>query len=168
MTAVAAWIDRRTGEIPNVVSLAPLAAAPIAHAIAAGLRGGFDAAIQGAGASILGALLCAIVPFSLYRAGAMGGGDVKTLAAVGALMRPLAGIEAELYACLAGAILASGKLAYEGKLFKVLGNTLSLAVNPLLPKNKRREVSPEMLTWTRFGPAIFAGTLVAAVTRWRG
>jgi prepilin peptidase CpaA len=58
-------------------------------------------------------------------------------------------------------------MAYEGKLLRVLGNTLALAVNPLLPKAKRREIPPEQLTWTRMGPAIFVGTAVTAVLHWR-
>ena len=63
--------------------------------------------------------------------------------------------------------VAFGMLAYHGKLLRVLGNTFMLAVNPFLPRDKRREITPEMLTRMRFGPAIFGGTLVVAILHWR-
>jgi prepilin peptidase CpaA len=167
VTAVAAWFDWRKWEMPNVVTLAPLFAAPVAHGVLAASRGGFDAGVQAAGYSVLGAAVCVLVPAGLYRAGAIGGGDVKLFASLGALLRTLLGVEAEFYACLAAAVIAMGHLAYEGKLWKVLANTVALAFNPLLPRDKRRALPPEQLTWARFGPGIFAGTLITAVLHWR-
>jgi len=168
VTAVAAWFDWRTGEMPNAVTLGPLLLAPVAHGVVTALAGGpLQAAVEAAGYSVLGAAVCALVPMGLYRAAAIGGGDVKLFAALGALTQTLIGVEAEFYACLAACVIAFGALAYEGKLFKVLGNTFRLAVNPFLPKEKRREVTPEMMTWARFGPAIFVGATAAAVLHWR-
>jgi prepilin peptidase CpaA len=78
----------------------------------------------------------------------------------------MTGIEAELYAFVAAAIVAPARLAYEGKLLRTLGNTLALATNPLRPKSKRKELPPEMMASMRFGPAIFVGTLLAAASAW--
>jgi prepilin peptidase CpaA len=174
VTAIAAWFDWRTGEIPDWVSLGPLVVAPIAHFAVYVATGHSQQAIQAAGFSVLGAALCALVPMALFRAGAIGGGDVKLLAALGAIGRPangiwpMAGMEAQFYAILVAAlIIAPARLAYEGKLLSVLGNTLSLALNPFRPKDKRKELTPEMMTQMRFGPAIFAGTCAAAVLNWR-
>lgn len=168
VAAVAAWFDARTGEMPNWITLGPLFAAPVAHAAAAmATAHTFEAGVQAAGFSVLGAALCVAVPLALYRASAIGGGDVKLFAALGALLRTLIGVEAEFYACIAACVLAFGRLAYEGKLFRVLANTFMLAVNPLLPADRRREITPDMMTWARFGPAIFVGTAVAAVLHWR-
>ena len=168
VAAIGAWIDWRTGEIPNWVTLAPLGAAPIAHfAVTVAANRPLSVAAQAAGFSVLGALVCVIVPYVLWRAGGMGGGDVKLLAALGALLRPTVGIEAEFYAILIAAILAGGRLAWEGKLLRVLGNTLTIVINPFLPAKKKRTISPEMMTWTRFGPAIFAGTALTALLHWR-
>jgi prepilin peptidase CpaA len=167
VTAIAAWIDYRTGHIPNWLTLGPLAAAPLAHAAVAFAMGRQSAALDALGLSLLGALVCGLVPLLLFRVDAIGGGDVKLLAAVGALCGPLLGIEAELYGFLTAAALAPARLAYEGKLLRVLGNTAAIAMNPLLPRGKRREISPEMLTKIRFGPAIFAGVLVAVILQWR-
>lgn len=171
VAAVAAWFDARSGEMPNAVTLVPLAAAPVAHGIVAavsvGNGGGFDAAVQAAGFSVLGAAVTVLVPALLYRAGAIGGGDVKLFAALGALLNTLLGVEAEFYACLAASLISLGVMAYHGKLLRVLGNTFALAFNPLLPKDKRREIPQEQLTWARFGPAIFIGTALTAVLHWR-
>ena len=167
VAAVAAWYDWRTGHIPNWVSLPPLAVAPVAHLGASVVTGQSQEAVQAAGFSILGAGVCALVPLVLYRAGAIGGGDVKLLAAIGALCRPKIGIEAEFYAFMAAAIIAPARLAYEGKLFRVLGNAITILVNPFRPKERRKQITPEMMTSVRFGPAIFAGTLGAAIVYWR-
>jgi prepilin peptidase CpaA len=165
---LAAWTDWRTGHMPNGLTLGPLAVAPVAHAVAAGIAAhAFRPAVEAAGFSVLGAIACAASPLALYRASAIGGGDVKLFAALGALLRTLIGVEAQFYAFIAASVLSLGALAYQGKLFRVLGNTLTLALNPLLPRDKRREITPEMMTWARFGPAIFVGTAAAAILHWR-
>ena len=87
VAALSAWIDWRTGHIPNWVTLGPLAVAPVAHFAVNALTGHSHEAVQAAGFSILGAGVCALVPLLLYRAGAIGGGDVKLLAAIGAICR---------------------------------------------------------------------------------
>ena len=168
VAALAAWFDWRTGEMPNWLTLGPLLVAPVAHAaVAVSGAHTLQAGAEAAGFSLLGAALCAAVPLALYRASAIGGGDVKLFAALGALLRTLVGVEAQFYACIAACVLAMGRLAYEGKLFRVLGNTFMLAVNPFLPRDRRREITPEMMTWARFGPAIFLGTTAAVVVHWR-
>ncbi len=168
ISAIAAASDLRTGEIPNWVTLGPLVVAPFAY-IGVSLAHhatGHQALIEG-GSSLLGAITCSVVPAVLYRQDAIGGGDVKLLAAVGALLQPRLGLEAEMYSFFAAGLIAPAFLAYEGKLFRTIKNTALLAVNPLLPKKKRRPVEPALLTWFRFGPAIFIGTVVMAYLHWR-
>ncbi|MBL8715395.1 MAG: prepilin peptidase [Myxococcales bacterium] len=158
--------EGKEGEIPNWLTLGSLALAPFAH-FALGLKlGGARAGFEAAGVSVVGAFLCALVPFLLWRVGAGGGGDLKLFAAIGAICRPMVGIEAQFYAFLAAALIAPARLAWEGKLFKVLGNSMWLAINPFLPKAKRRAIEPAALTWFRLGPAIAAGTAVAAFLHW--
>ena len=112
------------------------------------------------------AFMCGLVPLLLYQANAMGGGDVKLLLAVGALLQTRIGIDAEFYAIVAGMVFGMARLAWEGKLLRTLGNTLALSMNLFRPARKRREVSSEMMTSLRFGPAIFAGAVVAALQHW--
>jgi len=167
-SAVAAIVDYRSGHIPNWISLGSLGLAPLAHFAWAASQFGLGPGLEAAGYSVLGAGACAIVPLFFWWKGAFGGGDVKMLAALGALCMPFIGIEAELYAFVAAMIFAPARLAWEGKLWKTLATTFALIANPFLPEEKRRKVSPEMTTWLRFGPAIFAGIAASALTHWRG
>jgi prepilin peptidase CpaA len=178
VACLGAWFDWRSGrkaevghgvegEIPNALTYGVLAVAPLAH-FAWGYAGrGLQAGLEAAGFSVAGAFVCGLVPLVMASAGAMGGGDMKLLAAIGALCRPMLGIEAQFYAFAAAALLVPAKLAWEGKLLRTLGNSLSLALNPLLPKARRREIRKEDMTWFRFGPAIALGTAAAAFLNWQ-
>src|SRR5678815_4298059 len=78
IAAIAAYTDARRGEIPNWMSYPLIFGAPIAH----GLFFGFSALLD----SVIGLLVCAIVPlFLYYRGEGMAGGDVKVFAAIGAV-----------------------------------------------------------------------------------
>ncbi len=161
ISLLAAAFDLKTGEIPNWLTLWPLGGAIVGHFVLGFRAGhGFVAGLTAAGFSIAGALICGAVPYLLYRVDAIGGGDVKLLLAIGAIFPFPFGLEAEFYAFIAAAIFAPAWLAWRGKLLQTLGNTLSLVANPFRAKAKRREVTPEMMTWFRFAPAIFVGTLV--------
>jgi prepilin peptidase CpaA len=165
---VAAYTDWKTGEIPNWLTFGTLGVAPIAHVVRA-LTAGVDtktALMEGA-FSICGALLCGLVPMMLYSKDAIGGGDVKLFAALGALCRPMIGVEAEMYGFFAAALIAPARLAYEGKLFRTLKNAALLMVNPFLPKDKKHAIEQEMMTWFRMGPAIFVGMVITAFLHWR-
>src|SRR5258705_10497718 len=113
--------------------------------------------------ALTGAVLCSIAPALMFWKGAMGGGDLKLFAALGALCQPMIGIELEMYAFVVAALVAPARLAYEGRLFQVLKNTASLLLNPLRSRAARREVPPEMMTWCRLGPAVFVGAVAALV-----
>jgi len=168
ISGIAAATDLRTGEIPNWLTLGTLLVAPVAHIADAVVHHmGVHGALVNGGGSLLGAIACSIVPAVLYRQDAIGGGDVKLLAGMGALLQPRLGLEAEMYSFFAAGLVAPAFLAYEGKLFRTLKNTVLLALNPLLPKAKRRPVEPALLTWFRFGPAIFIGMCVATYMHWR-
>src|SRR5262249_55657192 len=97
----------------------------------------------------------------------MGGGDVKLFAAQGALCGSMIGIEAEFYAFLAAALFAPAWLLWQGKLWSTMKNSVALLINPLLPKEKRRELSPEQMTWLRFGPPICVGMIGATYMQWK-
>lgn len=167
VTGLSAWFDWRTGEIPSWLTHGPLLVAPFAHAGFGLAREGWAAAGAGFGFSILGVITCVAIPAFLYRAGAIGGGDVKLLGAMGAVLRPMIGIEMEMYSFIVGALYAPIRLAFEGKLLKTLGNSLLLVRNAFVPKEKRRELTPEMMSQIRFGPSIFVATLIMLLLHWR-
>jgi prepilin peptidase CpaA len=161
--AVASVYDLRSGTIPNWLSLGTLALAPVAHFTWGIATGGLGAGLSACGWSIAGAALCGAIPWLCWRTGSFGGGDVKLLAALGALCLPRVGMTIEFYAMVVGALFAMGRLAWNGALFRTLGNSLALAVNPLLPKSRRRKVPLEAMTAMRFAPAVFGAVLLCTL-----
>ncbi len=97
----------------------------------------------------------------------MFGGDVKLLAAVGALLIPKLALEAVLFTFAAGALLSILHMAWIGNLRIVLGNCYHIAMNPIRRAADKRVVAPEKLTFSRFGPAIFVGVTIACALAWR-
>src|SRR3954471_1257372 len=86
--AIAAWFDWRTGHIPNWLTLLGLAVAILGHFVRGTVLDGPSAGVEHAGFAIGGALGCALVPMFMYWKRAMGGGDVKLFAALGAALHP--------------------------------------------------------------------------------
>lgn len=168
ITAIAALIDWKTGHIPNWLTLGPLAVAPLLHAVVALRAQGASAAGIAFGWSALGAIACGIAPLLIWLANGGGGGDLKLMAALGALLGPMLGLETETYIFVAATLYSMAWMAYEGKLLRTLANTMILVVNPFLPKDKRKVLPEAMMTELRFGPSIFAGTCLAAYLNWRG
>lgn len=170
-TAAVAYVDIRTGHIPNRLVLLGFGAGVLLHVSGVLLFAEPDASRGAAlGRALsnvaLGLLVCGLVPLLLFRLGAMGGGDVKLLAAIGAAAGPVLGLEIQLMAFVAVALYAPARLAYEGKLMRMLGNSAALIANPFLPKPRRREVPSELLTSLPFGPAVFAATALASISQW--
>jgi len=167
IAAIGAWFDWRKGEIPNWLTLPALASAPILHIIRYSIvKETMETALYEGAYSIGGAALCAVVPLLLFRQSAIGGGDVKLLVALGALLQPMVGVEAQMYGFFAGAILAPARLAYEGKLLSTIKNSFAIGSNFFLPKTRQRSVDAAALSWFRLGPAIFVGVVLAAYLHW--
>lgn len=166
VAAIAAVTDLRTGHIPNWLTLPALAMGVIGHAALGWYVGGPAAGLSEGALALGGAVFCAIAPGLMFWKGGMGGGDLKLFAAIGALCQPLLGIELQMYAFVAAALVAPARLAYQGRLLQVLKNTFSLALNPLRRGAVKRELPPEMMTWFRLGPAIFLGAVAALLVHW--
>jgi prepilin peptidase CpaA len=118
VTAIAAVTDARHGLIPNRLTLPVLVAAPFAHAF----LGGAGAAVF----SALGLLVCALPPAVVFYRGGMGGGDVKLLAAAGALVGPARGLEIQVLAYVLAAALAVVLLWRRGLLRSTVARSLGL------------------------------------------
>ena len=172
-TAVAAAWDLRSGQIPNRLTFAAIAAGFVLHVavvlLTARAPQPFGVAEVGLALAraALGVLVCGLVPYLLFLREGMGGGDVKLLAGVGALLGPVLGLEVELYAFVAMTLFACARLAYDGGLLRVLGNSAALMFNPLLPKERRRAVSPALFSSLKFGPAVFVAVAAVALLRFR-
>lgn len=150
----AALCDWRRGEIPNWLTFPPIVVAPLAY----GLAFGIEFALH----SVAAAFLSALVPYLLFRRGAMGGGDVKLFSALGAItgFDLLVGIEIELSALLVAMLVACGTLAWHGVLLRTLSNALTQALNPLLPVRWRQQPCVALSAPVRMGGAILAATVV--------
>lgn len=155
LSLIAAITDARGGLIPNWLTLPSLLLAPL-----------FQFAIAGPGAcahSLLGAICCGLVPLLLFGLRAMGGGDVKLFAAIGAIAGAGLGLEIQLTSYAMVALYALCLLAHRGQLLATLGRSLALLLAPFRPKTKRALPPPEAMISLRLGPAIFAATVSMVV-----
>jgi prepilin peptidase CpaA len=155
VAAIAAITDRRDGTIPNWLTLPAIAAGLALHTLAFG--------VPGLRAAMFGLLACGLVPYLLFRMEAMGGGDVKLLAAIGALGGLTLGLEAQLLALVVAGSWATARLVWRGGLGRMLSNAMRLAANPLLPRRYRRPIEREAMTPMRLGGFIWAGTTLAVL-----
>jgi prepilin peptidase CpaA len=160
---VASVIDAKTGNIPNYLTLPSLLGAIVIY----GTIGGAVALAS----SLLGALVCLLVPWVFYRVSkgtAIGGGDVKLFAALGACVGPTLGLEMEFASFVLLGVIAITQLTFKGRLLQLLVSMGWILVNPFVPRRYRRQLGPESLTEMRMGPAIFLGTLLVVVLEYTG
>lgn len=157
MTA-AAVIDVERGKIPNWLTYPSWVFGLTFAALTAGWIGlGWSFA-----ASVIG-----FAPFLvLYLMGGMGGGDVKLMAAIGAVKGFPFIVNAMVTAVLVGGLIGVLLVVWEGKLGaagRYVGATLLRVVRPALPR-------PELETRQRvpFGVAICLGAFVSLVAQWQG
>jgi prepilin peptidase CpaA len=94
--------------------------------------------------------------FLLFALGAMGGGDVKLLGAIGVLAGAVPTTETLILAFVFGALFALGKLAWHGALFRSLGRILRMMAGWIVPGIARVPLErPDEPRFTvRFGVAI--------------
>lgn len=159
VAAIAALCDWRTAEIPNWLTLPPLAISPLVYGHAFGL----EHALRTVGATLLSGL----VPYFLFRRRAMGGGDVKLLAALGAITSfdLLAGLEIQLGAFGVALGLALAILAWKGVLLRSLWAAGVSSINCVLPRRWKLESKEEPRTAIRMGGAILVATTLFALPR---
>lgn len=148
--------DARTGHIPNWLTLPPIGIG----LLLAGFIGGLDGLLG----AILAVVVCGFVPMLLFMSKGMGGGDVKLFAAIAALLGLELGLQAEFMCFVIACFYALGRLAWDGRLFGTMRNTLFVIANPVLPRRLRRTLPPEVLNKLRLGGAIFGGTMIALFT----
>lgn len=157
-TATAAALDARTGLIPNWLTLPLMAAGLAFQAVSRG--------VLGLALAVTGLVVCGLLPWGLHRSTqgkAIGGGDVKLFAGLGAVAGPFVGLEIELSAFLLLGVFALVKLAFRGQLLRVLRSSMFLALNPLLPARWKRPLETAVLTEMRMGPAIAVAVLSVLV-----
>jgi prepilin peptidase CpaA len=167
VSLAAAVIDLRKGTIPNWLTGALMVLSPLLHAgLALSHSASITDALRAGGLSLLGIPVCGAIPLLMWRTKALGGGDVKLLAGLGALLLPSLGFEAEMYVFFVAALLTPAQLAYRGVLLSALRNAASQVINVFRPRAKRTPLGPALTTWVRLGPYVAAGVAVEAWLRW--
>jgi prepilin peptidase CpaA len=153
LVCTAAWLDASAGRIPNKLTVTGLAAALLLRAPL-----GPGAVVQGLGGLGI-ALLVGVV---LYALRAIGGGDVKLLAGVGAFLGSTQVVGALALIAVLGTAFALVSVTRRGVLPLLLINTLDL-VRSLASLGRsgqsRKLESPAALT-IPYGVPIAVGTLV--------
>jgi len=150
----AAVIDLRTRRIPNILT-ATLAAIGIGLAAA-----GFGRV--GLGASLLGCLLGLAFMMPGHIFGATGAGDVKLLAAAGALLGPKDTIYAFLYTAIAGGVLALVVAVARRRLSQTLESTSRLVAGGEQARTEIESTSSD--NRFAYAPAIAIGVVLVALS----
>jgi prepilin peptidase CpaA len=127
----ASWRDLRTRRIPNKLILAGLVVGlslqyliPRGSGLFSQDPGGLGL-VEGCAGTAIGLLM--LLP--AYAMGAMGAGDVKLMAMVGAFLGPYGVVGAALLSMLAGGVLAVVSAVWSGTLIKVLGNVRQMLMH---------------------------------------
>jgi prepilin peptidase CpaA len=165
VTATAAVLDLRTGHIPNWLTIGALGVGIGLRLVRGIYQSGFQGLSSAALFVLVAILVCSLVPLLLFRIADMGGGDLKLLAALGALCGPSLGLQAQLYSFIIMFVYALGRLAYEGKLWQTIYNTLLLIPN-LIRRKRPLAVDAVLVQRMRFAPAVLVGLLAAALGNW--
>ena len=115
---IASWIDLRSRRVPNLLTM-PLACAGL-----------FLAAIGASGLTVTDAALGCLVGLGLmlplHVLGGTGAGDVKLMAAFGALLGPAGVLGAFIRMAIVGGVIALGVAIQRGRLRETLNGTALL------------------------------------------
>lgn len=149
-----ALVDLRTGRIPNALTVSMAASGVTLAAIG---QSGISIA-----ASAMGFVLGLTVMLPGHLLGTTGAGDVKLVAAVGAIIGPAEVLMAFLFTALAGGLIAVVVAMHRGR----LGATVAGAGRIVTSPGAAREHVATRDGGSRFayGPAIAVGTLIAVLT----
>lgn len=154
LLAAAVYSDIRDRKIPNDLVMVGLLAGLVVGAVQVG---GWPVA------AVAGAVLGLAVGLALFALGALGAGDGKLLAVVGAFLGPVGLVMAVLYAGLAGGVLALADALRQGTLPVALLRTRSLALHLVTfgRRGERWTVSSPGAASIPYGVAIAAGAVAA-------
>jgi prepilin peptidase CpaA len=150
--AAAVFIDLRSRRIPNWLTGA---------IAAAGFGLAFGGGVVSPGRAALGLLVGLLLMVPGHVIGATGAGDVKLMAAVGAVVGPDLALRAFLYSAVAGGVFAIGVAVRRGILASTLMDASRLVTAPALARNAIE--SPARANRFAYGPAIAVGTLVSVM-----
>ena len=150
---IATVVDIRTRRIPNELTAA-MAGVGIGLA-ASGVSG------VPLWASVLGFVVGLVLMMPGHVLGATGAGDVKLMAAIGAIVGPALVISAFLFTAIAGGVLAIVVAVRRRRLAATLAGTGRLVAGSTGTRELLRNAPPT--SRFAYGPAIAVGSLIAAL-----
>lgn len=165
LLAAAVVCDVRSRRIPNRLVGFGMVAGLTLHATATPGEGLFSSPFGGLGLLLaLGGLaLGLLLLLPMYALGALGAGDVKLMAMIGAFMGPQEIIGVALASLVAGGLLALLFAVLDGSLGKVLGNVRTMVLSSLLRGlsggGARLDAPPVATGKLPYAVAIASGTL---------
>jgi len=161
LAVAAAIIDVRQRRIPNWLTYPAMAIGVVLRGVLFGWRGVTSGL---AGWALLGGVM-----LLFYAVRAMGAGDVKLLAAIGALAGPRAGFGVLLATAICGGILAILYALYRGQMratLKNLGSVMWFHARSGFRAHPELNLDNPATLRMPYGLAIAAGTLYACLTSW--
>ena len=150
---VATVIDIRSRRIPNALT-ATMAGIGIGLA-AAGISG------MSLGAAVFGFVVGLVLMLPGHALGATGAGDVKLMAAIGAIVGPGLVVNAFLFTAVAGGFLAVVVALRRRRLAATLAGTARMIAAPAGTKREIQAKTPS--SRFAYGPAIAVGSVLAAL-----
>lgn len=150
---VATVVDIRVRRIPNA-----LTAAMAGVGVGLAASGGSEISLT---ASVVGLMLGFVLMMPGHALGATGAGDVKLMAAVGAIVGPALVVSAFLFTAIAGGVLAIAVAVRRQRLAATLAGTGRLISAPGEAKKEIRAATGS--SRFAYGPAIAIGSVLAAL-----
>src|SRR5688572_21269110 len=129
MIALLVWaavVDLRVRRIPNWLTFS-LVLSGIAHSLVPAAAGA-AATVTPAQAG-LGLLVGFGLPFVLFALGALGGGDVKLLAGIGAWLGPIGSLKVFAFAAIVGLVIVLSQSLWQRRTKTLFRNSAVLAMN---------------------------------------
>lgn len=155
LVTVAAICDLAKHRIPNALVYPGWALGMILGYASAGL--------SGLASACLGFAVCFFPMFLLFASGSLGGGDVKLMAGVGALLGFPAGLNALISTILVGGFLAALILLWQGRLIPLVRLGLQ-RVWAVATRSPSPEPRPRHRDAFPFGVAIALGTYMTVAS----
>ena len=168
---IALEADLLESRIPNVLVAVLLVAGVSLHAMGPangrdGVFGAFPGALGGAQA-LLGAAIGLALFLPMYLAGAMGAGDVKFMAALGAFAGPVDVVGMALAVAACGGVLALGLTLSRRKTAEAWGNVVRLVGAITHPRAPGQRFDPATQSALRMPYALAFALGVSGYAYWR-
>lgn len=158
LLAIGLYMDLRYRRLPNWLTFSGILLGIVYQSFIEGWAGALDA---------IGGVLFAAVLILPFMAGGMGGGDVKFLAAIGAIKGLHFGVWSALYGAVAGGLVSIAILVWQGRLAHEIWRCFLWFKTLAVPKSERPVLKPERKQESLFPYGVVLA-IGAIVVRWIG